>query len=201
MKLPTYSFLLLMLIAFASCDNDRDVMSDDDLIFAIQTANNKQLVNAASLPTDASNVLPDDFSESYLENAQLAPELGYEVRMRRGEGIRTGERSDIYFDLNGRRLRGDRDREGERRRGEDGSDRHECFRLVYPVTFAMPDGTEITGDSEGEAGLAIREWYANNEGTEELPVLQYPVEIIFEDQTTLTVNSNEAMREAYGNCE
>ena len=201
MKLSFFSFLLMGLFVLSACDNDSDVMTDADLILAIQTANNKQTVTAAALPTDASNVLADDFSESYVDEAKLAPELGYEVGMRRGEGVLMGERNRIYFDLNGRVLRGDGDRDRERRRGEEGSDRRECFRLVFPVTFIMPDGTEITGDSEEEVGMAMREWYANNPGVEEGPELQYPVDIMFEDLSTLTVNSNEEMRAAYENCE
>ena len=207
MKSSIYSFIFFALFALTACDKDSDVMSDADLILAIQTANNKHEVSAASLPADATNILTEDFSESYLEGAELAPELGYEVAMRRGEGVRIGERSRVYFDLTGRELRAYREGSGEysedrdRRRGEGGSDRDECFRLVYPVTFMMPDGTEITGASEEEMGMAMREWYAENPGSEERPTLQYPVDIMFEDQSTQTVNSDEEMREAYVNCE
>ena len=108
-----------------------------------------------------------------------------------------GERSEVYFDLNGRELR--RDWERERRRGEEGRDREACFDLVFPVMFIIPDGSEVTG-SAVEVRVAIRNWYAVIPDSRELPALQYPADIVFEDGTTLTLNGNEEMRAAYGNC-
>ena len=172
-------------------------MTDAELIQAIQAASNKEDVSANGLPTEASSMLVQDYTESYIDGAQLAPGLGYEVRVRRGMGSRMGERSDIYFDLNGTELRGDRER--GRIRGEGGSDREECFELVFPVTFVMPDGTEVSGSAE-EIRMAIREWYTNNPETREHPELQFPVDIVFEDGTILTVNSREELRSIYERC-
>ncbi len=198
MKFSLFSFLIFGLVIFSSCDKENEATSDDALIQAIIEATNKTEVDAASLPASASNLLTQDYSESYIEVAMHAPELGYEVSMRRGVGSRIGERNEVYFDRDGRELRRQRDR--ERRRGDGGSDREECFELVFPVTFVMPDGTEISGDA-GELRLAIGEWYENNSGEEEAPQLQYPVDVLFEDGTTQTVNSDEELRMAYGECD
>ena len=174
-------------------------MTDEALILAIQEASNKQDVSEGTLPNDASSLLGQDFSESYVDQARFAPELGYEVAMRRGEGIRIGERSHVYFNLDGRELRRHRDREV--RRGEEGRDRRECFRVVFPVTYLMPDGSEITGEDRASLGLAVRTWYAENPEIEERPELQYPIELAFPGNVVRTVSNNEQLRRAYASCE
>ena len=187
-------------LSFGACNKDDDALSDAELILAIQNASNKQTIDATALPTDASALLGQDYSESFIEIAQLAPEYGYEVSMRRGEGSRIGERNEIYFNREGRQLRREGERGGERTRGEEGRDREECFELVFPITLVMPDGTEITGENAVEIRTSVAEWYENNPNVAGEPQLQFPVDIVFEDGSTLTVNSHEEIREAYSNC-
>lgn len=76
-----------------------------------------------------------------------------------------------------------------------------CFRLVYPVSFLMPDGTVVTGEDRKETGAAIKAWYTENPGNEERPAMQYPVEITFRDGNTKTLNSDEEMKAAKKDCE
>ena len=181
----------------SSCTKDTVELTDAELIIAIQEANNKQAVSAGDLPNDAATVLVADFTESYVEEAKMAPELGYEVIVRRGESSQIGERSEVYFNLDGRELRRGRD---EPVRGDDGTDREECFELVYPVTYVMPDGTTVSGTPE-QLRAAISAWYQANSDTREEPVLQYPVDVTFEDGTIETVNSEEELRDVYASCE
>lgn len=75
-----------------------------------------------------------------------------------------------------------------------------CFDFVYPISYMMPDGSIITGDSEEEINLAIKAWYEANPGVKEKPILQYPVDIIYEDGTIQTINNEEEMKSAYENC-
>jgi hypothetical protein len=83
---------------------------------------------------------------------------------------------------------------------DDGSGGGEqCFEYVLPVTFVMPDGSTITIKDE-EDWIEIRNWYEANPNVREEPVLQYPAEIIFRDRTTMTLNSDEDLREAYAYC-
>ena len=207
MNFKNLSFIFFVLLAFSSCTNegiltDAD-MTDAQLIQAIQQAS-KQVVDAADLPSAAASALSSEFPESYNQKTELAADLGYEVRMVIEGGIRIGDPSDVYFNLNGRELREDNDRDDDDRddddRDDDGRDIEECFDLVYPVTFVMPDGTEITGDTEEEVFTTIRDWQVNNDDFDEGPELQYPVDIVFEDGSILTVNNDEEMREAYDNC-
>ena len=198
---------VLVLSLSLGCQNSGNVFdsgtqtSDEQLIQAIQDATNRQNINAEELPSAASTVLEQDYSESYVDDAIIAPELGYEVGMRRGMGSRIGERSQVYFNLNGRKLNGERDSNGNRHRGRNGRDREECFDFVYPITYIMPDGSTITGNDREEICLAVRSWYETNPDSRERPALQYPVDITFEDGTTVTINNDEEMRGAYERCE
>jgi hypothetical protein len=201
MKLKSFILLLASMLLMIGCQDgtlnneETAAVTDEQLIEAIKTATNKQAISIEQLPSASQTVLEQDYSESSAELAQMAPELGYEVTMRRDRGTRVGERSEAYFDLKGRELRSrDKDR--------DGRDRKECFDFVYPVTFIMPDGSTITGNNEEELWLAVRNWYAANPGVRERPALQYPVDIIFRrDSTIVTINNDEEMRRAYALCD
>ena len=96
----------------------------------------------------------------------------------------------------------------ERCGGRDGKDRdwdrRDCFGLVYPVIYVMPDGSTATVTSDDEAGWAgVKDWYETNPGTEERPELQYPVDIIYETNEgdeTVTINNEEEMNAAKRDC-
>ena len=81
--------------------------------------------------------------------------------------------------------------------GRDDEDR-ECFNLVLPVSYTMPDGSTITVENE-EDWTAIRDWYEANPESEEKPELQFPVNVEFDDET-ITVNSAEELRELTQEC-
>lgn len=202
MKLSIFSFFLFAFVMFTSCDKEK-TNADAELIAAIQAATDKQEINAADLPISSQQLLDSDYSESFSENNRLAPELGYEIILRRGEGTRAGEKNEVYFDLDGRKLLSDREQKIDCRKEdctEYGKDRKECFRLVYPVTFVMSDDSELTVANEEEMWTEMKEWYANNSDLKEKPVFQYPVSIIYEEGISKVIETEEAMEEAYKAC-
>ena len=75
-----------------------------------------------------------------------------------------------------------------------------CFTMIYPLTYTMPDGTEITGDSRKEIGTEFKSWYEANPGVEERPVLQFPVEIKFKGEAK-TVSNNEELQAIKESCD
>ena len=77
-------------------------------------------------------------------------------------------------------------------------DNRECFELVFPVTYLMPDGSTITVEN-GEDWDSIKDWYDENPNAEERPELQYPVDIIFDDET-LTIDNAEEMNMVKREC-
>jgi len=186
--------LLVMFGCQRSMTASDELSSDDQLILAIQNASDKQEIDTDQLPSVSREVLERDYVEHITVGASMAPELGYEVLLGGGES-RMGDRSEAYFDLEGRELRG-----SGSARDEDERDREQCFELVYPVTFIMPDYSTITIDNEEDWG-SIRSWYEANPGSEERPTLQYPVEILFDEEETLTIDNEDEMRRVYAYCD
>ena len=80
----------------------------------------------------------------------------------------------------------------------------ECFGLVYPVTFIMPDGSSIVVATDDENGWQeVKNWYDTNPESEERPTLQYPVDIIYrtiDGDSTVTINNEEEMEAAKDDC-
>ena len=80
----------------------------------------------------------------------------------------------------------------------------ECFGLVYPVTFIMPDGSSIVVTTDDEDGWQeVKNWYDANPESEERPTLQYPVDIIYrtiDGDSTVTINNEEEMEAAKDDC-
>jgi len=80
----------------------------------------------------------------------------------------------------------------------------ECFGLVYPVTFIMPDGSSIVVATDDENGWQeVKDWYDENPESEDRPTLQYPVDIIYrtiDGDSTVTINNEEEMEAAKDEC-
>lgn len=193
-------FSLLLVSVFHSCNKDNEeLLGDDQLISAIQNANNKQVINAEQLPSNSKLVIRTDYSDSYTDAALLAPELGYEVSVRKHKGADYGELSQTYFDMNGRELKSSKGKGKGGRKGE-GERKKECFKFVFPVTFIMNDASTITANSEEEMKNAIKAWYEANPDTKERPTLQFPVTIEFEDGTTQEIANEDEMKAIHEKC-
>ncbi len=74
-----------------------------------------------------------------------------------------------------------------------------CFDLVYPYSVTMPDDSIITLNSEDDREL-IRAWYEANPGVHQRPSLVFPVDIVFEDGTTQTINNSDEYQAAKDSC-
>lgn len=75
-----------------------------------------------------------------------------------------------------------------------------CFDLVFPLTIAIPDGTEVVVNDVEELKAALRDYKENNPDSAQRPQLVFPIEIQFEDGTTQTINSKEELRAAKKAC-
>ena len=79
-------------------------------------------------------------------------------------------------------------------------EKKECFKLVYPIIYELPDGSMITVQSDDEEGW---QEIKNLNVTEDDLILQYPVDITIsteEGDITQTINSEEEMRSAKSRC-
>jgi len=85
----------------------------------------------------------------------------------------------------------------------DREDKEKCFELVMPYTLIMPDASLITIETE-EDREKVEEWYKNNPDSKDRPSLEYPVDVVIETdegESTITVNSDDEMKEIQGRCE
>ncbi len=74
-----------------------------------------------------------------------------------------------------------------------------CFKLVFPITLEFPDATTQEVANRFELKMAVRAWKLANMDSDERPGFVFPIEVITEDETTITVNSKEeliALKEA-----
>ncbi len=74
-----------------------------------------------------------------------------------------------------------------------------CFRLVFPITYELPDGTQVEV-SDPDDWQEIRKWYADNPNATERPVLVYPIQIAFTNGSLATINSEEELKRASESC-
>ena len=147
--------------------SEETVLSDDELIESIQNSSNKEAIDIDQLPAESMEILQQSYYDKVILNSMLAPEFGYEISLGMTEAG-MGDIAEIYFAIEGRELRSER---------EDYDQNRECFNLVYPLTFSMPDGTDIIVDHEDDWD-EVREWYEQNpDATERYS--QYPVDIIY----------------------
>ena len=73
----------------------------------------------------------------------------------------------------------------------------DCFQLVYPVTIALPDATEVTVDSAGGIRAALRTWLAANPDRDRptrRPRLVFPIEVQLRDGNLETIATPEGLR-------
>ena len=85
------------------------------------------------------------------------------------------------------------------RKWDDDKKDWDCFRLVYPITFIMLDGSAISMQYE-EDWMELKSWYDANTDTKERPTLEYPVEITYRNGSTKTINNDEEMTSAKEDC-
>ena len=195
MQLLKNIFISSLIILAIGCDSfimkdDKNIETyDDELIMQIQNATNKIEIEYNYLPTNVISTIENSYSTQTFLSELSATGLGYELTH---SDIDTDESSfkKIYFNLEGRKLISKRDYEKRDR---------ECFELVYPVTFIMPDESNITVSND-EDWEEMKDWYDENPDSEERPNLQYPIDIIYEDGNIITVNSDNEMTEAKSSC-
>jgi len=195
MKLSIIILFVSGILIIASCSKNEttavDKSSDAQLIEAIKSASNKQLISFSELPSPTRSLIAKEYTEDFVNAAKIAPELGYEINLRCEKGPFVGEHSQAYFDLNGRQLKHEKDQPGKERKL--------CFNFILPVTFTMPDGSEITIEQKVDWNL-IKTWYENHPDSKEKPALQFPVEIRFKSGKVKTLNDENGLRRAIKFC-
>ena len=76
-------------------------------------------------------------------------------------------------------------------RGEE--DDKKCFTFGFPVSFTMPDGTVLTAEDEKDLEEKMQAFYESYTGEKKRPEVVFPVDLMFEDGSSLTVISPEPL--------
>ena len=190
---------LLFVISCNSMLKEPSGLSDAEIIEMIRSAN-KIEISLNNIPSQSQILIEDEYYDYMGMASWKAAGLGYEVELA-GLGHRSGHRNEIYFDIEGRKL-------DPSDWGKDGYDRDaynkedwQCFDLIYPIAFDMPDGSTITVESDEEdQWVEIKTWYDLNPNSDERPTMQFPV-VIFFDEASITINNRDELRNAYSECQ
>jgi hypothetical protein len=173
-----------------SCENNDELsqnnLNQKDLIQAIKKSTNKTKITKSDLPDKSENTIQNNYSKSFVNTANYAQHLGYEVKMSN----KFGEESlseDIYFDMNGNELKDDTDM----KEMENMKDYEDNFEFIYPINITMPDKSELTLTKE-EDWDKVEQWYENNPDSMSMPQIKYPITIKI-DGKTKTINSEEEL--------
>ncbi len=200
-------FIFSLLVFFSSCSKDHGSyeLSDAEIIQLIQESDLTD-VSITDLPSRSQNIVTLDYFEYDDVASRKASGLGYEVALA-GRGHRVGSRHEIYFNVEGRKLDpndwGDKrgwDKEGYDRE-IDGEKDWRCFDLVFPITFNMPDGLSVVVETDEDSNWdVIKSWYEANPDSEEKPEMEFPITIVFKNDS-YTLYSSDELRGAYSRCE
>lgn len=78
--------------------------------------------------------------------------------------------------------------------------KHGCFEFVWPISLAFEDGTIAEYEDYTTLKAGIRAWKEANPEATERPDLVYPVDIMDEDGTLITVTSDEELQAVVQEC-
>ena len=199
--------LIVMIMFCMSCQETmitKEFTSDLELIVAIQNVENKVIISMNSLPEVSKIAINTTYSGNYISKSELAPELGYQVDLRKHKGRQVANKSVAYFDIDGRMLIADEDfkakkggRGGKKGMGNRGA-LEDCFDFVYPFTLLMPDVLEIEiADIEGWD--LVKAWYEVNPEEEERPIFVFPLNILVEE-SEMTINDEDEFKAIAEGC-
>lgn len=188
----------LTIVAYSCNDLDESLFeNNNELINAISDAE-KQEVSIEELPISIQEVVESEFANEEVINAYLAPGLGYELSLISSTGLELGAVSEAYFGLQGNYL--SENGEGPQRRRKGRRPGPKCFEFVFPITFTMPDGSELTLEDK-EGFRDVHEWYKSNPDYIERPDVQFPVDIIFDGDSLVTITSEEEWVAVHDHCQ
>lgn len=77
--------------------------------------------------------------------------------------------------------------------------KEDCYQLVYPVLWLMPDGSSISMEDEKDWD-AVKSWYEANPDSLEKPIISYPVDVKLSDGTSKSITSDTEFETLKKNC-
>ena len=197
MKSSKSTIVILFFILSLGCSkfilgDNSDVLADDELIIQIQNSTNKVEIDYNAMPAEAMSTIEKSYGSDMFLTKKYVSNLGYELTLTELDTYESSM-NKIYFNVDGRKL-------NKKRGSKGGAKQEQCFDLVMPINFTMPDGSIITLQND-EDWKEIKAWYDSNEGYDkQRPALEFPVDLTYEDGNVVTIYSNNEMRSARRKC-
>ncbi len=198
----TFNLIIAPLMIFIiGCDfnptSPSEQISDSEIIEMINNAE-KIEISIDELPSQSQANLQQEYIDYESFKNWRASGIGYLAELS-GRGQRAGSFREVYFNIDGRKLDHNNREDEERPDGDGEGEDVECFELVIPVTYTMPDGSTITVETDDDWS-SLRSWYDSNPDAEDEPSLGYPVDIMYGADSTVTINNQEEMENVYSSC-
>lgn len=186
MKKITYLFLLIFFVfACTESDTENNIqnLTDSEHIELIKNHNDKVEINFEELPEVSQsyiNSLENNITTEVILHAQ---DLGYEIKIRRESRSLVSLLNIlyIYFDQNGDVLfddNYDENGDGDYDIFNEWED-FMCFDIQFPISVTMPDQTQVSIGNEDELYEAVESYYEMSDEYDELPEINFPINIIF----------------------
>ena len=212
-----YICLLLIVFGVISCSENNvneptENLSTADLIELIKSHEGKAEIGFEELPVisqDFINSLGHGITAELILHAQ---DLGYEVRLKRASRNLMSLLNIlyVYFNENGELLFNenyDEDNDGDYDIFDNWVD-YMCFDIQFPISINMPSGSQISVENEESLYEAIEEYYESADEYDDLPEINFPINIIFyyenEDgsvfEEIIGINSYEELEMYFNMC-
>ena len=65
-----------------------------------------------------------------------------------------------------------------------------CFEFVYPISFILPDGSEVTINNDEDWDQIVL-WYEENKDAEEEPEIIYPFDVVIDEDVKTITNKKD----------
>lgn len=194
-------FLPIFLFLIHSCEVE-NILTDDELIEAIINSEEKISVLESDLPNKLKISISDYMPDDFVDNAKLAPSLGYQIEMRSIEVFTMGVKSgDVFFDTDGRKLERSKDfnKKDKNKRAKS------CFKLKYPLTLELPDGKTVEVENRKEHCEVVKTYHSKSKSHKKEIKILFPVTVTFYDDNKNLIekvmDSEKELQELKETCE
>ena len=207
MKKYIYLFLLITLIFSCSdseTDNSIENLTTEEHIQLIKNYEGKIEIGFYELPEVSQNHINELENNITAELILYAENIGYEVKLRRQSRSLVSLLNIIYiyFDENGELLF------DENYDILEEWENYTCFDIQFPFSVTMPDGSQISINSEDELYEAVDLYYEMSDNYDGYPEINFPISIIFyfenengnEQQEVIEIVSYEELQMYFDVC-
>ena len=199
MKHSVYTLLFFSMLFFQSCnkDNTSDLEKVGEEI-ELREGNLMDSKECFELVYPIEIVMPDESIISVEDEDQFYTKVKAWYRLNPDSKERPGLNYPIQVTFNGDKSKRITNEEQMMRLKKFCSDkssykREVCFKLLFPVTYTLPDGTSISGENEIDIRSQLKEWHTANPDSDVKPLLSYPIKIKVIGGDIIIIKNEEEM--------